>query len=614
MPTCHDQGVRHTSPSERQDIQNCLATCDLFQGLDEGQLLNLERELEFVKLNAGDVLMRQNEIGDSLFVMLSGRLRAFIERDPNLEVPVGEISPGEIVGEMAIISDDPRSATVRAVRPSALVRLGRAGFERLESEHPQIVKAIAKSLVRRLKRTIAPPRDRRQGSLTIGFVAGTPDTDLQLFMQRFESALAEIGPTCLLSPSVVDAEMGRSASQTAMDSDQGAAVTSRISELERRHRFVLYEADKPDTAWSRRVVRNSDRIFIVVSAENEPPETGGYVASSGLNESVARKDLLLLHSSAIAPISGTARWREVFNVDDHYHVRFNLSRDYGRLARIVSGNAVGLVLGGGGARSFAHIGVIRALTEAGVPIDFVGGTSVGAVIAAECSMDWTPQQMLEITRETFGLHPLYGDHAQPIISGVRNKSFRLFERLFGDYGIEDQWRTFFCVSCSLTRGEAVVHRSGRFHDCVEASSALPILNTPVFDSGDVLVDGALINNLPADIMQNVCGGKVIAVDVSSRHDLRALVGSKDDGACGSRIIRSGARPTSAPSEYSIAMRTIMLNSVISADAMKRNIDLYLKPPVDDIEMFDWASIEAAADAGYRYAAAEIVKAPLFKSA
>jgi predicted acylesterase/phospholipase RssA len=293
---------------------------------------------------------------------------------------------------------------------------------------------------------------------------------------------------------------------------------------------------------------------------------------------------------------------------ERFHVWLYSSHDFERLARVVANKATGLVLGGGGARGFAHIGVVRALKEANVPIDFVGGTSIGAVIAAELAMDWDPQRMLETNRDVFKKHPLHGDYTMPVVSAAPHKAVRLFEQLFGDNRIEDQWRNYFSVACNLTRGESVIQRAGRFHDAVEASSALPVVNSPVFDHGDVIVDGALINNLPADIMKSLCGGPVIAVDVSPRRDLRGNTESK----AGARIVRgashaaaSAAATGGLPSVYSIVMRTVMLNTVISAESMRKHIDLYLRPPVEHIEMFDWMAIDEAAESGYRYAVEQL---------
>lgn len=607
--SCHDARMQGLSLSQLSEIRRYLASTDLLRDLDEGTFASLEAELEWVSLDAGEVLMREGEVGNCLFVLLSGRLRVFIQRDNGDESAVGEISPGEAVGEMAIIADERRSATVRAVRPSTLVRLTRTGFERLEKRHPDLMKHMARLLVRRL-RHVNVASERRDGPLTIGIVAGASDFPLSDFVQRFVQVLSAIDTTRHLNAEIVDAQVTPGAAHSAGDSPESIRVTNWLSEQERGFRFVVYEAGDPKSMWTQRVVRHSDRILIAAPGD-QPPEAnvGALLDASGVNRSAARKDLVLVHSGTSRSVSGTSRWMERIPAGERFHVWLYSSHDFERLARVVAGRATGLVLGGGGARGFAHIGVVRALREANVPIDFVGGTSMGAVIAAQFSMDWDAARMLETNRDVFKKHPLHGDYTMPVVSAsTPHKAVRLFEQLFGDHRIEDQWRNFFCVSCNLTRGESVIYRSGRFHDAVEASSALPVVNSPVLDNGDVIVDGALINNLPADVMKTLCGGPVIAVDVSPRRDLRSATGDKDLRSS-PRIVRGGHQAAAAtgslPSVYSIVMRTVMLNTVISAEAMKKHIDLYLKPPVEHIEMFDWGAIDDAAEAGYRYAVEQL---------
>lgn len=585
----------------RAEAIRYLATTDLFRDFDEETFKSVEQELEWVTLETGELLMRQGEVGDSLWVVLSGRLRVFIERE-DAEVAVGEISPGEAVGEMAIIAEERRSATVRAIRPSTLIRLTRTGFDRLEARHPQIMRHMARLLVRRL-RDVNVDAEQRARPLTIGIVGGTRDAPASAFANALANALSRLDTTRLLNRASVDAELGTGSADTPVGASD-FTITNWLSDQERRYRFVVYEADEHPGAWTYRVSRHADRILIVVPADGPHEGVQSYLAECGVDRSAARKEMVLAHSGTNRVATGTARWLDQVPVDEHYHVWLYSSQDFDRMARIIAGQATGLVLGGGGARGFAHIGVIRALQESGIPIDFVGGTSIGALIAAECALEWDSAKMIETNREVFRDDPMRGDYTLPMISIVTaRKSVDLYGRLFGEKRIEDQCRNYFAVACNLTRGELVVQRRGLFRDCVKASSALPAVGQPVFDKGDMIVDGAVMNNLPGDVMKKICGGRVIAVDVSPRRDLRSSSDKTSREAWeGKRIHRAGHAPQSAaPNSLSVVMRTIMLNSVLSSDSIRRQVYLYLKPPIDDIEMFDWMAIEQAAEIGYRYA-------------
>ncbi len=235
-----------------------------------------------------------------------------------------------------------------------------------------------------------------------------------------------------------------------------------------------------------------------------------------------QQSLILLHPNSNQEPRGTHAWLTPRQVSGHYHIRWDREADVARLARFLAGRAVGLVLSGGGTRGFAHIGVIRALAEAHVPIDFIGGTSMGSFIAAQYAMGWDYDLMLQrnmaLSRSVF-------DFTLPLVALLRGRRLaRKLQLAFGERHIEDLWLPYFCVSSSLTRAEAVVHRLGPVWRSLRASAGLPGILPPLAYDGDWLVDGALLNNLPIDIMSNLCdGGIVIAVDVGVSMDMAESV-------------------------------------------------------------------------------------------
>src|SRR6202035_4079754 len=193
-------------------------------------------------------------------------------------------------------------------------------------------------------------------------------------------------------------------------------------------------------------------------------------------------------------------WLEGSPVALHHHV--GDAADLGRLARLITRRGGRLVLSGGGARGFAHLGIIRALREARVPIDFVGGSSIGSIIAAGVAVGWSDDEMrLRYRRSFVDTNPV-NDYTFPFVALTRGRKVsRLLQREYGDILIEDLRRPFFCVSANLSTGRALEHRDGRLADALRASVAIPGVLPPVFHGDDVLVDGATINNLPVDVMQ-----------------------------------------------------------------------------------------------------------------
>ena len=161
-------------------------------------------------------------------------------------------------------------------------------------------------------------------------------------------------------------------------------------------------------------------------------------------------------------------------------MRLSRPDDTARVARFLANRAVGLVLGAGGARGFAHIGVLRALQEAGIPIDLVGGTSMGSAMSAQHAMGWSVERIESTADEVWNKIRPHTEYTLPLLSLVRGTSAqKCGEMMYGTATcIEDLWLPFFCVSADLTDASMYVHRSGSLLDAVTASSSLPAVIVP----------------------------------------------------------------------------------------------------------------------------------------
>jgi predicted acylesterase/phospholipase RssA len=322
--------------------------------------------------------------------------------------------------------------------------------------------------------------------------------------------------------------------------------------------------------------------------------------------SCAARTLVLLYPADTALPTGTARWLEPRRIDDHEHMHGLGPDQFARLARILAGCAVGLVLGGGGARGFAHIGVVRALREAGIPMDLTGGTSMGGIIAAQTAMGWDHQEMMQRCRAGFVELGAQREYTLPwfsLLSG--RKRTRMGEILCGDACIEDLWTLFFCVSTSLTRSAMRVHRQGSVAGALAASTALPGVVVPILDQGELLVDGGVINNLPVDVMREVGGGVVLSVDVSVKEDMEL----EGDGfpspwaALGGKLLR---RPVPrAPNIVEILVRTTLLASAARARETRAASDFHIEVPLGGFSLMDFEVIEQVAEIGYAHTMRQI---------
>lgn len=276
-----------------------------------------------------------------------------------------------------------------------------------------------------------------------------------------------------------------------------------------------------------------------------------------------------------------------------------------RLARSIAGSSLGLALSGGGARGFAHIGVLKVLAEAGLEIDSVGGTSMGSIIAGMFAMGYDVPKIIERSRSGIGEYAFVGDFTVPVVALMRGASTaRLCKSLFGDVQIEDLWIPYFCVTTNLSRAEVVVHEEGPLWRWICASSSAPGISPPVPHQGDLLVDGGVLNNLPADVMRARCRGSVIAVDVSAPVELRTSADLTEPWRSGWRHLVRALNPFSKrdpfPNILQILMRTAILRSVNNQDVMREFADLYIHPPTDAMPLFGWAAIDEFIDVGYRH--------------
>jgi NTE family protein/lysophospholipid hydrolase len=580
------------------------ATTSIFSALDEAELRSLASELEWVRVPGGEVLIRQGDPGDSLFVVINGRFQVSIKLDDGGEEVVGEIGRGEMVGEMAILTGEHRSATVRAIRDAGVVRLSKEAFDKIVPRNPRAAMLIARRLVTRLQHQGHVKAVRTLS--TVGVIAVSRGTPLADFCTRMAAALGKLGPTLHLNSSILDSHFGAGTAEATDDATE-ARIDTWLDQQEADYKYIIYEADPTPSPWTDLCIREADRILLIADPVTEP--TFDSAASQSLSHAAAQQELVLLHADRSASPRETHRWLEAGRVAAHHHLGVATASDYDRLARLLTGRAVGLVLGGGGARGLAHIGVIRAFQEAGIPIDMIGGTSMGAVIAAQYALGLDIPAMVEINRKGWIKMDPLKDKTLPIVAMLSGKKLdRMLNMMFGDARIEDLWIKYFCVSSNLTQAEAVINKSGSLMAAVRASAGIPGVAPALCDHGDLIVDGGVLNNLPADVMRNLSGGKVIAVDVSPQRDL-AVDPSLRQLPSAWQILWSRINPLAArvnvPSILAIMMRTLMLSSAHSANVEMKHVDLYLAPPIDAFGIFDWHHIERIVDAGYQYGRKEL---------
>ncbi|MFK7896546.1 MAG: cyclic nucleotide-binding and patatin-like phospholipase domain-containing protein [Myxococcota bacterium] len=574
---------------------------NLFDGLDTEILAEIEQAIEWRTLRAGERLYEAGDPGDAAYLIVSGRVRV-VAFDPE-ERLLHEVGRGDMVGETALVEDLPREATVFAARDSDLARLPRSAFEKLLEQHPLAMLGVARTVFRRFRAPTKALRHQLGADLSVAIIPTRPGLDLEPFIRDLADTLGLHGSTIRLDPERVDAMLGKPGiANSDASSPAHIRLLQSLHEIEDEHRFVIYEADSDLTSWSERAIRQADFLLSVGDGRGvDPPSETERAVASSLTGRHPRWSLALVHPARLRQPTGTARWFEGRAVESVYHVHESHRGDMERVARILAGRAVGVVFGGGGARGFAHLGVLRALEEIGVPIDMVGGTSMGAPLAAFPACELTAAESLAISVSGFDSILEYTLPLVSVMSGSRITG-SIVDQL-GGWEIEDLWRPYYCVSTNLTKACEVVHRRGNLARAVRASVAIPGVLPPVPEGEDLLVDGGVLNNLPIDVMREMNPtGPIITIDVVPP---RGPGAQSDYGLSisGWRVALSRllpGEPIKAPGIGGTMMRSMM----VGAESTRQRLlaaeitDFYLNVRMRKVGMLEFDAVEPIEKLGY----------------
>jgi len=468
---------------------------------------------------------------------------------------------------------------------------------------------------------------------TIAVVPLSPNVDIKRFCRTMTEAMGTIAPSKLLTKSVVKQELGERVYQnrTAL---HDVRMTRYLADVEENNRVVIYQADARFTFWTRLSILQADHILLVVDS-NEAPKASRVEETVGWAYEAmdVRIDLVVVGNEAkddesqesnsdascdedndVTVSDQLNNWSESREwIAGHHLVRAPFRRhriDFHRMCRRISGQSIGLVLGAGGARGIAHLGVIRALMEAGVTVDVVGGTSQGAFCGALFARypddyEKIKNEFQAMASDAASMKSKIFDLTLPITSMFAGRIFnRGIKRRLGKLRIQDLVLNFFCVSTDLQNQATAVHTKGQLWKYVRASMGLYGYLPPVAENGSLLVDGGYSNSLPADIMKYQMGARtVIAVDVSDFYEKEYY--EYGTHLSGWWVLWNSWNPFSktvhVPSMGDISDMLIWVSSEQRRKAVRLITDLHLIPPVMDIGTLEFDKFDEIAEKGYNYA-------------
>uniref|UniRef100_A0A8C9TK11 lysophospholipase n=1 Tax=Scleropages formosus TaxID=113540 RepID=A0A8C9TK11_SCLFO len=607
--------------------------------------------IDWMAVEAGRALYRQDDQSDCTYIVLNGRLRSVIRKANGKKELVGEYGRGDLIGVVEALTHQPRATTVHAVRDTELVKLPEGTLNNIKRRYPQVVTRLIHLLGQKILGNLQQTRGPFSGSaLSLSSMSFSPDVTnpasnlstvavlpvcdevpINAFNLELSHALSAIGPTLLLTSDIIRERLGAS----ALDSIHEYRLSGWLAQQEDIHRIVLYQTDNSMTPWTQRCIRQADCILIVGLGDQEPAL--GQLEQMLENTAVrALKQLVLLHREDGPGPSRTVEWlnmrswcsghlhlkcpRRVFSrrspakLREVYEKVFEKTADrhsdFSRLARVLTGNSIAVVLGGGGARGCSHVGVIKAMEEAGIPIDIVGGTSIGSFIGAlyaeERSAVRTKQRAREWAKAMNSVFKTVLDLTYPITSMFSGSAFNTsIYKVFQDKQVEDLWLPYFNVTTDITASAMRVHKDGSLWRYVRASMTLSGYLPPLCDpkDGNLLMDGGYTNNLPADIARNMGAKTVIAIDVGSQDETDLC--NYGDSLSGWWLlwkrINPWAEKVKVPDMAEIQSRLAYVSCVRQLEVVKKSAYCeYIRPPIDRFKTMDFGKFDEIYDVGYQH--------------
>uniref|UniRef100_A0AAR2IU32 lysophospholipase n=1 Tax=Pygocentrus nattereri TaxID=42514 RepID=A0AAR2IU32_PYGNA len=603
--------------------------------------------LDWMAVEAGRAVYRQGDKSDSTFIVLSGRLRSVILKDDGKKELTGEYGRGDLIGVVEALTHQNRATTVHAVRDSELAKLPEGALSSIKRKFPQVVTRLIHLLGQKILQQVNGPLtgvlalhtpgskwDAGNPASNLSTVAVLPvseEVPLTAFTLELQHALIAIGPTLLLTSDIIKQRLG----SAALDSVHEYRLSSWLGQQEDIHRIVLYQTDSTLTPWTQRCIRQADCIIIVGLGEQDPAvgELERMLEGSAVR---AQKQLVLLHREDGPPPSGTAEWlnmrswvprhlhlscpRRVFSKRSLPKLREMYQRvfqkqadrhsDFSRLARVLTGNAIALVLGGGGARGCSQVGILRALTEAGIPVDLVGGTSIGAMMGALYAEERSYSRMRirarEWAMEMTSVFKKILDLTYPTTSMFSGAAFNSsINAVFQNKQIEDLWIPYFNITTDITASAMRVHTDGSLWRYVRASMSLSGYLPPLCDpkDGHLLMDGGYINNLPADVARSMGAKVVIAIDVGSQDETNLT--NYGDALSGWWLLWKRLNPLAEKVKVlnmaEIQTRLAYVCCVRQLESVK-NSDYceYIRPPINRYRTLEFGKFDEIAEVGYQH--------------
>lgn len=502
------------------DLLYFLKTHKIFSSLDESIISELLPKFTRVELDHNSILFHQGEAADYVYILTSGKLIAQLNTGNNQHRTIGHIDEGDIVGELGALANTTYPYSIKAIRNSVLYKLTSKEFIELCHQKPSLMLATIHPVIS-VAQNIIHLLTQEDNNTHVVIVPANKNISLDEFAEQYIPLIQASPSTVLISDFLP--EYNNSMTNSSILVEKIRNITIKIRSTQK----IFYLLRSSETELAKIALKKADTLYIVANSTSQP-EIDSFILDNIQHDKTLFKsqpNLILLHAKNVTKPIHTSLWLYHYPFNLHHHVRMGTKSHFKRLLRFMRGKAVGLVLSGGGTRGWAHLGAMKSIRDQKIPIDFIGGTSVGAIIGGCYSLEESYEnayeyfyQIVNTSRYSVSVRSM----TLPLVSIFDAKNFtNVLYNVFDNTLIEDLWLPFFCVTCNLANYSEEIHRTGLLWEKARASASIPGLIPPAVINGEIHFDGGLLNNLPVDVMWQMLGkkGKTIAVELtSSMHD------------------------------------------------------------------------------------------------
>ncbi|GAK59964.1 patatin-like phospholipase domain containing 7-like [Candidatus Vecturithrix granuli] len=664
----------------REALQNVL----MFRDLPLTAIDLIAEKLQLVQFPKDTFIFSIDDPADCMFIIKSGEVKVIAGVDENDEV-LAYLGRGSYFGEMALLTGEPRSATIMTSLDTELFMLTKRDFEYLLAQHPSIAVALSHVLSQRL-RDISIKKAGRQNKIICVLNTIVQSREKTLVVDIARRLVKETNGKVVVLESggespelltLLNLKSKHTASHWVVENidkiHEQELMQILPGDMDGVKFFFLPEADQPplvtyiiqllslfkeffnfvlinfslttslDPGMIKTMEQASTILYVMkLSAEDDSEK------SLECLKILHREYAALMKKVEIVVVRDTLQQavpESLYALIERHHLHYlrlaqdampalfikeptamalvsspkrspQITQDVSRIARRLGNVSVGLVLGGGGARAFAHLGILKVLREEKIPIDIIAGTSMGAFIGALHIMGKSVDEILDISYEHWKKVSSPVSWTLPRIAFIKGKRIQhIVHEIFGDLLIEDLPLPFFCVAGDLVSGQEVVIGQGKLYEAILATGALPGFFAPVSFKNMYLVDGGVVNNVPGDVLKKQGIDMVIAVDVTPEREVYLVPPIEQETSAGTanlfqKLIRYAKQLKFRYGSIllpRIIMRVMAMEGLEITRNKSRYFDIHIKPNLENFDLFDFKRLPQIVEIGEQTGQQQISK-------